>query len=197
MRKKCAEAITAGLTERGQAVCRFCPAIAQQNYVTKLFSYAASHRIHLIDFLELSPFNLNQIPRWPRPHLEPSLRRLSSIRRWNGCASLHLSSSLLSNWSSPHANPNAFLGHAVPRPRRPHREDPSLHSRRQIPRHTARLPDRLRGLHPLLRGARLAPPAGVPDNRRSLHRRPRELPSLGHHHSPVDLDHQGSPGGRV
>jgi hypothetical protein len=34
-------------------------------------------------------------------------------------------------------------------------------------------------------------------NRRSLHRRPRELPSLGHHHPPADLDHQGSPGGRV
>ena len=37
----------------------------------------------------------------------------------------------------------------------------------------------------------------TPDNRRPLHRRPRELASLGDHHSPADLDHQGSPGGRV
>ena len=39
---------------------------------------------------------------------------------------------------------------AFPGPRRPDRKGAILYSRRQIPRHPARLPDRLRGLHPLL-----------------------------------------------
>jgi transposase InsO family protein len=34
-------------------------------------------------------------------------------------------------------------------------------------------------------------------NRRPLHRRPRGIASLGHHHPPADLDHQGPPVGRV
>lgn len=37
----------------------------------------------------------------------------------------------------------------------------------------------------------------LPAHRCALHRRPRELPSRGHHRSPADLDHQSSPGGRV
>lgn len=49
--------------------------------------------------------------------------------------------------SSPYAKPSPFLGRAVLRPRRPDRKGAILHSRRQIPRHPARLPNRLRGLY--------------------------------------------------
>jgi hypothetical protein len=44
----------------------------------------------------------------------------------------------------------------LPRPQRPDRKGAILHSRRQIPCHAARLPDRLRGLHSILRGTQLA-----------------------------------------
>jgi len=57
--------------------------------------------------------------------------------------------------------------------------------------------------YPEIATATLAGPEDTGDalrytfNRRPLHRRPRGVPLLGHHHPLADLDYQGSQGGRI